>query len=83
MPSYEMNGEDWGDNIPGASLCSTGREQSPIDLNLVEIEVSDKMELNGYGYTDFGVPKDQIGLPTSKINVADGEFILNLYDGKK
>ncbi len=39
--------------IEGAELCSSGNEQSPIDLNLTEIMVSDKMELNGYGYTDF------------------------------
>ena len=83
MPDYSVGGDNWSDTIEGAELCSEGKEQSPIDLSLIEIEVSDKMELNGYGYTDFTVVKDAIGMPTHRVNVNDGEFIQNLHDGKK
>ena len=41
------------------------------------------MELNGYGYLDFTVLKSDIKLPSFETNVTDGEFILNLFDGKK
>lgn len=41
------------------------------------------MELNGYGYLDFTVMKSEILLPTYETNVTDGEFILNLFNGKK
>ena len=45
--------------------------------------VSDKMEVNGYGYLDFRVDKSEIEVPGYHIPVTDGEFILNLHDGKK
>ena len=52
-------------------------------MSLDEIKVSDMMEINGYGYTDFSVVKSSIGMPTHSVEVKEGEFILNLHDGKK
>jgi len=48
---YKQNGADWGD-IEGYSLCKTGKEQSPIDLN-VDVDVSDTMKIVGYNYEDY------------------------------
>ena len=55
--NYWKQGRDWADLYPGADLCRDGKEQSPIDLNLEEIMVTDKMEINGYGYVDFVTTK--------------------------
>lgn len=41
------------------------------------------MEINGYGYKDFIVSKSDLQMPSFQINVDEGEFILNLADGKK
>ena len=41
------------------------------------------MEINGYGYRDFSVNKSGIQMPSYQIDVDEGEFILNLADGKK
>ena len=41
------------------------------------------MELNGYGYENFAAVKSDILLPSYRVLVDSGEFILNLYDGKK
>lgn len=81
--NYWNQGRDWADLYPGADLCRDGKEQSPIDLNLEEIMVTDKMEINGYGYVDFVTTKQMIALPCLEIPVDEGEFILNLFDGKK
>ena len=81
--SYEKMGDDWADTVQGASLCNTGKEQSPIDLDLGTIMVSDMMEINGYGYSDFQIESSQMTLPTFTCTVSQGEFILNLQNGKK
>ena len=59
---YRRQGKDWGyrGNDRDEALCRFGSEQSPIDLTLEQIDVSDKMEINGYGYVDFTVTKQQI-----------------------
>ena len=57
QPSYKQKGRDWAETVDDAELCGKGREQSPIDLTLEQIEVSDKMEINGYGYVDFTATK--------------------------
>ena len=80
---YTNQGRDWADIYPDAELCRSGKEQSPIDLIEDETIDTDKMEINGYGYVDFTAQKAQIGLPCLEIPVEDGEFILNLFDGKK
>ena len=41
------------------------------------------MEINGYGYGNFVQYKSNIQLPLYEIPVTEGEFILNLQDGKK
>ena len=41
------------------------------------------MELNGYGYEDFSVQMGGIKMPSYEIMVTEGEFILNLQDGRK
>ena len=69
--------------MKGADLCSTGKEQSPIDLSTREFNLSDKMELNGYGYLDFAAKRNQIEAKDLQVKVNDGEFILNLFDGRK
>ena len=53
--NYKKDGEDWGDTVADAEMCRIGTEQSPIDINSTsrDIKLSDKMELNGYGYVDF------------------------------
>ena len=79
---YEMSGEDWGE-LEGAEICATGKEQSPIDLSTREFEISETMELNGYDYIDFTAYKADIKLPTYETAVEEGEFILNLFNGKK
>lgn len=81
--SYWNQGRDWAEIYPGAELCRSGKEQSPIDLKFDENMVSDKMEINGYGYVDFVSTKQDIALPCFEVPVEEGEFILNLYDGKK
>ena len=43
--SYILNGADWPD------LCQTGREQSPIDFNMVTMD--DKLSISQSGYTNF------------------------------
>ncbi len=48
---YKQNGADWGD-LEGYELCKTGKEQSPIDLNL-DVDVSDTMKIVGYNYEDY------------------------------
>ena len=53
--SYKKMGDDWADTVPGADLCKSGLEQSPINLDLTTIMVSDMMEINGYGYSDFQI----------------------------
>ena len=60
-------------------------EQSPINITPTsqDIEFSDKMEINGYGYEDFNVSKKNIIMPSYITPVSEGEFILNLYDGRK
>ena len=45
-------------------------------------KLSALMELNGYGYLDFTAKRSDIELPYFKTAVTDGEFILNLYDGR-
>ena len=80
---YSNRGEDWAETVKGAELCKIGREQSPIALDYKNVSYSDKMELNGYGYTDFKASKTDIQLPLFKVQLDEGEFILNLYDGKK
>ena len=40
------------------------------------------MELNGYGYVDFRVQPMEIKMPSYKTSVVEGEFILNLHDGR-
>ena len=59
---YRRQGKDWGYKGDGKdeALCRFGKEQSPIDLTFEQIDVSDKMEINGYGYVDFTVTKQQI-----------------------
>ena len=41
------------------------------------------MEINGYGYVDFTTTRNQFGLPCFLTKIDEGEFILNLYNGKK
>ena len=41
------------------------------------------MELNGYGYVDFKLLQEDIRMPSYEIDVPEGEFILNLPDGRK
>ena len=41
------------------------------------------MELNGYGYVDFKLLQEDIRMPSYEIEVPEGEFILNLPDGRK
>ena len=56
--SYGLKGADWAETVPGAEKCGTGKEQSPINIDPKsqdDIDFSDKMELNGYGYQDFSV----------------------------
>ena len=48
---YKQNGADWGD-LEGYGLCKTGKEQSPIDLN-VDVDVSDTMKIVGYNYENY------------------------------
>ena len=43
--SYLQNGADWPD------LCQTGREQSPIDFNMVTVD--DKLSISQSGYKNF------------------------------
>jgi len=81
--SYLNQGRDWADIYPGAELCRNGKEQSPIDLRVDDTVVTDKMEINGYGYVDFVTTKERIAMPCLEIPVEEGEFILNLFDGKK
>ena len=51
---YKQIGADWGTILDGKyGLCDTGLEQSPIDLT-TDTDISDKMELKGYNYYDFG-----------------------------
>lgn len=64
-------------------MCSTGLEQSPIDLSTVDFQLSDKMELNGYGYEDFRATRSGVAEITYETEVTNGEFILNLWDGRK
>ena len=47
---YTNKGEDWADTVENAQMCRSGREQSPIDLSTEVFNVSDKMQINGYGY---------------------------------
>ena len=39
---YTSNGADWPD------LCQTGREQSPIDFNMVTMDSKLSIDLSGY-----------------------------------
>lgn len=45
--------------------------------------VSDMMEINGYGYQPFQVTEQDIVMPEYRIPIQEGEFILNLFDGRK
>ena len=83
IPPYTDEGRDWDRVVDGAEICGRGKEQSPIDLATEEVYLSQKMELNGYGYENFNAVKSDISLPTYRVLVDSGEFILNLYDGKK
>lgn len=69
--------------MKGASLCEIGEEQSPIKLTKIDTQYTNKMQVNGYGYEDFFVSKDMIKLPTHQIDIDSGEFILNLFCGRK
>ena len=46
---YTSNGADWPD------LCQTGREQSPIDFNMVTM--NDKLSISLSGYENFAEGK--------------------------
>lgn len=83
--SYANKGADWAATRDDAEFCGIGLEQSPINIVPLsqEIEFSDMMEINGYGYEDFNVGKDDIEMPSYVTPVSEGEFILNLYDGRK
>ena len=60
---YSDSGKNWGAVVPGAELCGTGLEQSPININLSESTNNKRLEQNGYGYSDYILSKDMIKMP--------------------
>ena len=55
--SYARGGRDWYLLVEDAELCQQGLEQSPIDLMVEDVSISESMELNGYEYVDFDVDR--------------------------
>ena len=47
---YKLSGSDWGAEY---SLCATGKEQSPIDLNDSLAKKSDTIALRGFNYPNY------------------------------
>lgn len=41
------------------------------------------MEINGYGYLPYALSKADVLMPEFRFPCEEGEFILNLYDGRK
>ena len=81
---YSSNGANWGNDYP---LCSSGTEQSPIDLTVEGASTSDSMEINGYGYRDFKIATSGTDLKREGgsvyVPMTDGEFHLQFADGSK
>ena len=74
---YSSNGANWGQTDP---LCDEGKEQSPINLTVDKTSTSKDMEINGFGYKDYTLPKADVAIHGAT-NVAAGEYHLNFADG--
>lgn len=86
--NYLSNGDDWGSvNV----LCSSGKEQSPIDLTQSgeAIKSSEFSQINGYGYRNFKSrkvvkAKTSVVISTEPENGESyPEYQINFHDGSK
>ena len=52
-------------------------------MSTVNVLFSESTEINGYGYTNYSVERGSITLPDVESVIPDGEFIINLPNGKQ
>ena len=81
IPDYSQKGANWAETMLGSNLCDTGKEQSPINLRYNQAKYSEKMEMNGYGYKNFILKKEEIEMPNYLLKLEEGEYTLDLANG--
>ena len=72
--NYDKSGADWGNT---ASLCETGKKQSPIDLPALgsdQSSVSDELKVQGQGYVNYTDASLQYLQHTLKVDTGAGNY---------
>lgn len=75
---YSMNGKNWGETYP---LCDSGREQSPIDLEMNNVQGNGDMSIQGWGYENF--PKAKVSWNSNSVGASfdsNAELLITFPD---
>ena len=64
------------------TLCATGQNQSPIDLDDSVVKTSDRLEVKGSNYPNFVTQALSRGGATSVPNITNAKFEVQFDDGR-